>query len=67
VYVLAGKRSPKISVNAHTRKSAMPIDNARGPSYIPHDATTAAPSSGRVSFPMCWAHLKVPHRRLPRA
>jgi len=54
-------------VNAHTRKSTMPIDNAWGPSYIPHGATTAPPSSGHLRFPMLWAHLKVPHRRLPRA
>jgi hypothetical protein len=44
------------------------IDNSRGLSFIPRSAQiTSSPSSRHLRFPMFWAHLKIPHRGLPRA
>ena len=43
------------------------IDNAWGSSYILRGAhIPVSPSSDHLRFPMLWAHLKVPHRGLPR-
>ncbi len=44
-----------------------PIDNAWGTSYSLHGAHPCTAISGHLRFPMLWAHLKVPHRGLPRA
>jgi hypothetical protein len=43
------------------------IDNPCGSSYIHRGNIPVPPSSGHLRFPMLWAHLKVPHRGLPRA
>lgn len=47
--------------------ASAPIDNAWGTAYILQGTLPVPLSSNQLRVPMLWVHLKVPHRRLPRA
>jgi hypothetical protein len=55
-------------LSGHCDQPSAPIDTAGGTSYIVRGAhVPVPPSSDQLRVPMFWVHLKVPHRRLPRA
>jgi hypothetical protein len=60
--------TPHTGARENHEQTIVRIDTAEGLSYIlAAPQILSPPSSGHVRFPMLWAHLKVPHRGLPRA
>ena len=60
-------QSPRQSVREYEEET-LSIDTAEGSSYIlTAPEVLSPPPSDHLRFPMCWVHLKVPHRGLPRA